>query len=305
MQPAPGAEVRFVDTTLRDGQQCLWALSMRTNMMLPIVDAVDEAGFEAVEIMSAAQFKKCVRDLKEDPWERIRLVSQRMKNDAAALHQRPLPAAVPGHSRLRRGAVDRKAGGERHPADADLRFVEHGRSLAQERRGGEEGRRRHHHQPDLLAVSQAHGRILCRADAPGRGARSRRAVSEGSRRADHAGSGEDAGAGDPRQCRGSAGRVSYPLRHRVGTGLLFRSHDARDHVPQYRRSASGRCGLQSIGLQCHGECARDRDQAGRRRSVVAKDRGAFQRRGGAGRVSRSGGRSPTTTASMSIRCRAE
>jgi len=75
----PGTEVKFVDTTLRDGQQCLWALSMRTNMMLPIAETVDEAGYQAVEIMSSAEFKKCVRDLKEDPWERIRLVSQRIR----------------------------------------------------------------------------------------------------------------------------------------------------------------------------------------------------------------------------------
>lgn len=75
----PSTEVTFVDTTLRDGQQCLWALSMRTNMILPIAEAVDEAGFHAVEIMSSAQVKKCVRDLKEDPWERIRLVSQSLK----------------------------------------------------------------------------------------------------------------------------------------------------------------------------------------------------------------------------------
>lgn len=80
MTPAPGAHVTFVDTTVRDGQQCLWALAMRTGMMLPIADAIDAAGFQAVEIMSAAQFKKCVRDLKEDPWERIRLMSARMPN---------------------------------------------------------------------------------------------------------------------------------------------------------------------------------------------------------------------------------
>ena len=29
-------EVRFVDTTLRDGNQSLWALAMSTSMMLPV-----------------------------------------------------------------------------------------------------------------------------------------------------------------------------------------------------------------------------------------------------------------------------
>ncbi|MGH7810734.1 MAG: hypothetical protein ACREP5_10700, partial [Candidatus Binatia bacterium] len=48
-------------------------------MMLPIAEQLDRAGFEAVEIMSSAFYKKCVRDLKEDPWERVRLMAQRIK----------------------------------------------------------------------------------------------------------------------------------------------------------------------------------------------------------------------------------
>jgi len=66
------SEVRFVDTTLRDGHQSLWAEGMTTGMMLPILDRMDNAGFEAVELLSASHLKKCVSELKEDPWERIR-----------------------------------------------------------------------------------------------------------------------------------------------------------------------------------------------------------------------------------------
>jgi oxaloacetate decarboxylase alpha subunit len=72
-------EIRFVDTTLRDGQLSLWASNMRTGMMLPIAERLDHAGFEAIEIMSSAFYKKCVRDLKEDPWERLRLMSKGIK----------------------------------------------------------------------------------------------------------------------------------------------------------------------------------------------------------------------------------
>src|SRR5512147_1416260 len=71
-------EVRFVDTTLRDGQESLWATAMRTAMILPVAAQIDEAGFEAVEIIATTNFKKQIRDLKEDPWERIRLVTQKM-----------------------------------------------------------------------------------------------------------------------------------------------------------------------------------------------------------------------------------
>ena len=72
-------EISFVDTTLRDGQLSLWASNMTTRMMLPIIDSIDAAGFEAFELISSAFFKKAVRDLKEDLWERTRLVAQRTK----------------------------------------------------------------------------------------------------------------------------------------------------------------------------------------------------------------------------------
>src|SRR5487761_2629756 len=38
-----------------------------------------EAGFEAIEIFSNTTPKKMVRDLREDPWERIDLVRQRVQ----------------------------------------------------------------------------------------------------------------------------------------------------------------------------------------------------------------------------------
>lgn len=69
-------DIRFVDTTLRDGQLSLWASNMKTGMMIPVAHHLENAGFEAVEIMSSAFFKKCVRDLKDDPWERVRLLAR-------------------------------------------------------------------------------------------------------------------------------------------------------------------------------------------------------------------------------------
>ena len=70
-------EVNFVDTTLRDGQMSLWATEMTTGMILPVAETMDQAGFEAIEIIAAAFFKKAVRELREDPWERIRQVRER------------------------------------------------------------------------------------------------------------------------------------------------------------------------------------------------------------------------------------
>lgn len=73
---SPGAEIGFVDTTLRDGQESLWATGMRTAMILPVAAQLDAAGFEAIEIIATTNFKKQIRDLKEDPWERIRLAAR-------------------------------------------------------------------------------------------------------------------------------------------------------------------------------------------------------------------------------------
>jgi len=74
------SEIHFVDTTLRDGQMSLWATRMRTGMILPIAELMDEAGFDAIELMSSIFLKKCARDLQEDPWERIRLVAKKIRN---------------------------------------------------------------------------------------------------------------------------------------------------------------------------------------------------------------------------------
>lgn len=70
--------VYFVDTTLRDGQMSLWASGMRTDMMLPVAPFIDRAGYLAVEVIAPAFLKKCVRELREDPWQRIGLLSERI-----------------------------------------------------------------------------------------------------------------------------------------------------------------------------------------------------------------------------------
>ncbi len=73
-------EVHFVDTTIRDGHQSLWAERMSTGMMLPIAKRLDDAGFLAIELLSGSHIKKAVRELREDPWERIRRVAERVPN---------------------------------------------------------------------------------------------------------------------------------------------------------------------------------------------------------------------------------
>jgi oxaloacetate decarboxylase alpha subunit len=65
-------EIHFIDTTLRDGQQSLWALGMKTAAMLPIASRMDRIGFESMEFFVSIMIKKYVREHKENPWEWLR-----------------------------------------------------------------------------------------------------------------------------------------------------------------------------------------------------------------------------------------
>ena len=66
-------EVRFVDTTLRDGHLSLWALRMRIGHMLGAARQMDRCGFESMEFFGFASIIKQVRELKENPWDWVRL----------------------------------------------------------------------------------------------------------------------------------------------------------------------------------------------------------------------------------------
>ena len=80
-------EVHLIDTTLRDGQQSLWACRMRTEAMLPTLPDLDAAGFDAMEFsVPTAQFPRAVRDLKEDPWDWLRLGTARVHRTPLRLH---------------------------------------------------------------------------------------------------------------------------------------------------------------------------------------------------------------------------
>jgi oxaloacetate decarboxylase (Na+ extruding) subunit alpha len=75
-----GRTIRLVDVTLRDAHQCLWATRMTTAMMANIAPRLDRAGFEAIDLVGGAVFDVCVRYLRENPWERMRIVSGWVRN---------------------------------------------------------------------------------------------------------------------------------------------------------------------------------------------------------------------------------
>jgi len=75
----------FVDVTLRDAHQCLWSTRMTTAMMTPILGEIDRAGYAYINILGGAVFDVCVRYLHENPWERVRLLCERLKTPCDAL----------------------------------------------------------------------------------------------------------------------------------------------------------------------------------------------------------------------------
>jgi oxaloacetate decarboxylase alpha subunit len=79
-------QVHFIDTTLRDGNQSLWALNMKTSAMLPAAPHMDEAGFESMEFFLGVMFKKYVREHKENPWYWLSEGARRFKKTRLRYH---------------------------------------------------------------------------------------------------------------------------------------------------------------------------------------------------------------------------
>jgi pyruvate/oxaloacetate carboxyltransferase len=75
----------FVDVTLRDAHQCLWSTRMTTAMMTPILGAIDRCGYSVINILGGAVFDVCVRYLHESPWERVRILCERLATPCDAL----------------------------------------------------------------------------------------------------------------------------------------------------------------------------------------------------------------------------
>jgi oxaloacetate decarboxylase alpha subunit len=71
-------EVKFVDVSVRDAPQSLWATRITNQMIMPFAARMDEMGFDWIDLEGGAVFDVCVRYLKEDPWERMRLMAERV-----------------------------------------------------------------------------------------------------------------------------------------------------------------------------------------------------------------------------------
>lgn len=75
------ATIRLVETSLRDGNQSLWAaLGVDTARTLSIAPVLDRAGYKAIDFTTSTHMGVAVRYKQEDPWERIRLTAEAMPN---------------------------------------------------------------------------------------------------------------------------------------------------------------------------------------------------------------------------------
>ena len=75
------AELRLVETSLRDGNQSLWgATGLNTAMMLQIAPVMERAGFAAIDFTTSTHMAVAARFKRDDPWERIRLMHAAMPN---------------------------------------------------------------------------------------------------------------------------------------------------------------------------------------------------------------------------------
>ena len=70
--------LKITDTILRDAHQSLLATRMSTGSMLPIADKLERVGYHSLEMWGGATFDSAMRFLKENPWERIRVLRSRM-----------------------------------------------------------------------------------------------------------------------------------------------------------------------------------------------------------------------------------
>jgi len=101
--------LKVTDTILRDAHQSLLATRMSTGSMLPIADKLEAVGYHSLEMWGGATFDSAMRFLKENPWERIRVL------------RRVIPTT--GFQMLLRG--QNILGYRHYPDDIVEKFVQH------------------------------------------------------------------------------------------------------------------------------------------------------------------------------------
>lgn len=74
------SKVKITETVIRDAHQSLIATRMTTEEMLPALEKMDKVGYHSIEAWGGATFDSCLRFLGEDPWQRLRIIRDKVKN---------------------------------------------------------------------------------------------------------------------------------------------------------------------------------------------------------------------------------
>ena len=161
--------IEFVDTTTRDGNQSLWsATGLTTPDVLAIAPTIDRVGYHALDFTSSTHMAVSVRFHREDPWERIRLVSAAMPDTPLGMITTGMrfiswvPAAEDVIALSFRLVV--RNGIRRFQIADPSNDPERLKRLADD--GARRGRRGGRDRPDLLDQPCAHPRLLRRSALP-------------------------------------------------------------------------------------------------------------------------------------------
>lgn len=69
--------IKLVDVSIRDGNQCLWSMTgLDTAQMMQAAPLMERVGFKAIDFTSSTTMAVSVRYHQENPWDRIRLMHQ-------------------------------------------------------------------------------------------------------------------------------------------------------------------------------------------------------------------------------------
>jgi len=84
-------QIRITDTTLGDANQSLWGGRLNLEDVLPILTKIDNIGLYSIDCWGATIFESLLQHLKEDPWERLRILKSHFK-------ETPISALIRGRS---------------------------------------------------------------------------------------------------------------------------------------------------------------------------------------------------------------
>ncbi|BEP29625.1 oxaloacetate decarboxylase subunit alpha [Helicovermis profundi] len=74
------SKIKITETILRDAHQSLIATRLNSEQILPILNKLDSVGYHALEMWGGATFDASLRFLNENPWQRLRMIKDNVKN---------------------------------------------------------------------------------------------------------------------------------------------------------------------------------------------------------------------------------